>query len=80
MGEIKSLGWVKKPIDTKATATSGWVNKPIDTRATSIESQVAAYIITDLQTKDKEVSDDLIQARNAWLRYALKHFVKVEKI
>ena len=64
MGEIKSLGWG---------------NKPIDTKATSIEAQVAAYIITDLQTKDKEVSPELIYARNAWLKFALRHFMEVKR-
>lgn len=63
MGEIKSLGYV---------------NKPIDTKATSIEAQVAAYIITDLQTKEKEVSADLLYARDAWLRHALRHFREVK--
>ena len=44
-----------------------------------IEAQVAVYVITYLQTKDKEVSAELIYARDAWLKYALRHFMEVKK-
>ena len=64
MGEIKSLGFV---------------NKPIDTKATSIEAQVAVYAISEVQSAGKEIPPELIYARNAWLKHALRHFMEVKQ-
>lgn len=45
------------------------------TKEGSIEAQTAAKIISELEIAGKDMSDNLLVARDNWLSYALRHYM-----
>lgn len=50
----------------------------INPKEASIEAQVAVYAIAEVQAAGKEIPEDLILAKDAWCRYALRNYIGIK--